>query len=316
MHKKYPSLTNHYQNKDINYFINAFGDEMKEVTWGIYEKIHGANFSILFLDNEKPRWFSRNQEVTGSNFYNCEELIEDFAYNKLKSLQDVVDVSKHQGYSLRLFGELYGPGIQKGVDYGSERRIKFYDLMIQDRLVPQRIFENFMVDAGLGKYLVPSFGRVPTFQDALEFDTRIDSQLSTKTDNIIEGIVIKPYEKVFVDHNGSVFYIKKKNEEFKEKQKVKKIKTETQYTEEVNKWREEFLAYINKNRAESVFSKEGEIMSFKEIGKYIPLIHKDALEDFNKDHADDFIVNDFTKSERKYIFNSSKVIVELLKEYL
>jgi len=312
MFKKYPSLTNHYHSKDIDYFTTKYGDEMREVTWQITEKIHGANFSILFTPNSSPNWFSRNQQITNANFYNCEDLILEYV-NKLKIAQNWVNQTNR---TFRVFGELYGPGIQKGVDYGPERKIRFYDLMIDDMLVPQQEFENFFYDHGLGSLMVPIIGRVGTLEEGLEFDSRFDSKLSTKEGNICEGIVIKPYEKVFVDSQGSVFYIKKKNEEFKEKQKVKKERTETQYTEEVNKWHNEFLSYINKNRAESVFSKEGEISSFKDIGKYISLIHQDALDDFNKEHSDDFVREDFTKKELKHIFNSSKDVVKLLKEYL
>jgi len=312
MFKKYPSLTNHYQDKDINYFEMKFGDEMRNVTWTLSEKIHGANTSILFSPAGSPKWFSRNQEITGTNFYNCESVYEEYAFVNLRIIQKFVNQTNQ---SIRVFGELYGPGIQKGVHYGNHIGIKFYDMLVDDRFISQESFENFFFDHKLGSYVVPLIGRVPTLQDAIGLDTRFDSKLSDKTDNIVEGVVIKPFEKVFCDAQGSLFYIKKKNDEFKEKQKVKKIRTETQYTEEVNKWHEEFLAYINKNRAESVFSKEGEISSYKDIGKYIPLIHQDALEDFNKDH-DDFIKEEFTKQERKYIFNSSKVVVELLKEYL
>jgi len=313
MFYKYPSLTNHYQNKDINYFEVKFGDEARNITWTISEKLHGANFSILFLSNSEPKWFSRNQEITNDNFYNSDDLIKEFVFIKLRIIQNFCLQTQQ---SVRLYGELYGPGIQKGVDYGIERNIKFYDMMVNDRFISQMSFENFFFDHKLGSYMVPSLGRVSTLKEALAFESRFDSLISKKDDNIVEGVVIKPYEKVFIDHQGSMFYIKKKNDEFKEKQSVKKVKTETQYTEEVNSYRVKFLEFINPNRVESVFSKEGEIMSFKELGKYIPLIHQDALDDFKKENDMEFISNQFTKQERKYIFNSSKVIVELLKTYL
>jgi len=313
MFKKYPSLTNHYQNKDINYFEMKFGDEMKKVTWTLSEKIHGANFSILFQPQAKPEWFSRNNKITGDNFYNCEELIEEYVFAKLPIIQQFSTKTKQ---TVRLYGELYGPGIQKGVEYGNERGIKFFDMMVNDQFISQQAFEDFFFDHFLGSMLVPLLGRVPTLQDAINLDTRFNSKLSDKTDNIVEGVVIKPFEKVLVDAQGSLFYIKKKNDEFKEKQKVKKIRTVTNYTEEVNEYRAIFLSYINKNRVESVFSKEGEISSFKEIGKYISLIHKDALDDFKLDHDENFLIAKFTKQERKYIFNSSQVVVELLKTYL
>lgn len=273
--------------------------------------VHNSNISFLIhpeLDHVKI--FSRNQEVTNDNFYNCADVFTEF----IEKIEKMKSWAAHGRVSVRIFGELFGPGIQKGVEYGNERQIRIFDIMVNDRLQSQESTENFLYDLGLGALFVPKIGVFPSFKEAMEVNEEFDSMILGVENNVAEGFVIKPYKDVFVDGQGSVFYVKKKNDKFKEKQKVKKIRTETQYTEEVNQWRETFLSYINANRAESVFSKEGEIASYSDIGKYIPLIHQDALEDFRKD--EDFVDEYFTKSEKKYIFNSSKEIVELLKLYL
>lgn len=315
---KYPSLTNHYQSKEIDYFLVRYGDVINDCEWHISEKIHGSNLSILFTNpDEAPKVFSRNNEITGSNFYNADDTINE-TIEKLAPIREFVRRTKT---TVRVFGELFGPGIQKGVKYGPERRIKFFDMMVNDELQSQENVENFFYDMSIGNLLVPKLSIASTFKEAMEYPEVFQSTVfKTEEENAAEGIVIKPFKDVFVDGQGSVFYIKKKNEKFKEQQKVKKIRTETQYTEEVNEMRALFLSYINKNRAESIFSKEGEIQSYSEISKYIPLIHIDALTDFNIDYYTNNIggkiEETFTKSERKYIFNSSKEIVALLKEYL
>lgn len=318
MFRKYPSLTNHYQNKEIDYLIMKHGDYMNECEWHISEKIHGSNASILFTSpHDEPKVFSRNQEITGTNFYNADDIINEMI-KKLAPIRQLVDRTKT---TVRVFGELFGPGIQKGVKYGPERQIRIFDMMINDELQSQENIENFFYDMGIGHLLVPKLAIASSFKEAMEYPEVFQSTIfKIDEENLAEGIVIKPFKEVFVDGQGSVFYIKKKNEKFKEQQKVKKIRTETQFSEKVNDMRALFLSYINKNRVESVFSKEGEIQSFKDIGKYISLIHVDALTDFNRDylpyeHGGEY-KEIFTKSERKYIFNSSKEIVALLKEYL
>jgi Rnl2 family RNA ligase len=310
MFKKYPSLTNHYNKKDVEYYIRLFGDDINKTLWCVTEKIHGANFSFLVSPNSNVEYFSRNQKITGTDFYGASETI-NYVISRFDTVQKL---SNKYGYSVRFFGELYGSGIQKGVKYPSGRHYKIFNVMINDRMLSEMMMRTFMDRIGLTDLLVPILDLVP-FDDALNYRTNFNSTFNNIDHNICEGIVIKPYKKVFVDGNGSMFYIKKKNEQFKEKQRVKKVRTETQYTEEVNKWHETFLSYIHEERIESVFSKEGRISSFKDIGKYIPLVHIDALDTFNKEE-DEWDADKFTKNERKYIFNSSKHIVELLKKEL
>ena len=43
MFKKYPSLTNHYQMKDINRFMESANQVNEPLTYAVYEKIDGAN---------------------------------------------------------------------------------------------------------------------------------------------------------------------------------------------------------------------------------------------------------------------------------
>ncbi len=311
MFKKYPSLTQGYASKDIDRHLRLFGQKVMECNWHLSEKIHGANMSFLLQPRLAPKYFSRNQEVTGQGFYNSDELLDYIAYDKLSPVQKWVN---SRGRSIRMFGELYGPGIQKGVDYGPERKVKFYDLMQNENWRTQQDLETFFYDIGIGYMLVPKLAILPTFKDAMEYCIDFNSNLSDKEDNQAEGFVVKPYDEVFEDINGSLFYVKHVHPKFKEKQGVKKIRTETQYSEAVNDAKAEFLSYINKNRIASVFSKEGEIQSHAELHKFIPLIYADAMEDFRKDS--NFIDEEFTKPERKYIFNISKQIVELLKEFL
>lgn len=275
---KYPSLTNHYR-------IENFLEIPYSGKWVVQEKIHGANISFDNAGNV----YSRNQK-TDENFCNASKAIQSVNLN-------------FNGYDL-IFGELFGPKIQKGVDYGSEKRILFYDAMLDGKLLTQEQFYKCVPS----EYRVPHFGLFDYFP--LNFDININSKLSTKENNLIEGVVIKPWDSVLYNRYGELFYIKKKNELFKEKQRKKKESLDDKILE----MKELFESYIHPERLESVFSKEGRIQSEKELGKYIKLVLNDAKETMIKE--ENFKEENYTKKELKAIFNASKLIVKLLKKEL
>lgn len=309
MFKRYSSLTNHYMSKDIDFFKQIHSNKLDQTNWIVQEKIHGANVSFLFTPNETVKIFSRNQQVD-ETFYSATDVFND-TINSMEAIQVWSNIILS---SVRVFGELHGSNIQKGVDYGKNKVILFYDMQVDDIQKSQLYFETFFDNMDLGGLMVPNFGIFPTLESALEFDILRDTELSDKKDNLIEGVTIKPYETVLSDKNGSLFYIKHKNEKFKESQRPKKVRIEIQYSDVVNQWRKIFLSYFHEERCESTFSKEGRIESLRELNKFIPLIHADALETFLKE--EDYPEKSFTKLEQKYILNSSNIIVDLLKGYM
>jgi Rnl2 family RNA ligase len=304
---------------DLARFLRIYDNELYGLKWHVSEKIHGANISFLFSPNAPVKYFSRNQEIGGSDcdrpvsFYGSYELMEE-TRKRMGWIQNYVD---NNGVTARTYGELFGASVQKGVDYGNVKRILFYDILINDKQQTVAWFEGFMKKMGIEDLMGPVFGLFGTLADALAFNTEIDSVLlpvePREDQRMIEGVVIKPYDKVLEDCNSSLFYIKKKNDKFKEAQSVKKAKTVTQYTEEVNDWRDIFLSYLHTERLESVFSKEGRIASMKEIGKFIKLVGEDTRETFLKEEPD-YPVEKLTKKERSYIMNASREIAKLLKQ--
>ena len=168
-------------------------------------------------------------------------------------------------------------------------------------------------DLKIGFLTVPKIGIYLTLKEALEFDIAINSCYSDKTDNLIEGVVIKPWKEPLFSENGAIFYIKKKNPKFDEKSK-KKPQIAKEYSEEINKLKHSYFEMINENRIKSLFSKEGDISSHKEIGKYLGLIKQDILEELIKDGFDK---KNFEKDEYKFITGShDSNIVGLLKQQL
>ncbi len=310
MHIKYNSIDNHYITKNINWSKEYYKHIIGSTKFSVTEKIHGANISFYFTPNNPVKIFSRNQEIIGFDFQKASEVIQKTIAN-LFSIQNYVDKNN---YTVRLFGEVFGKGIQKGVDYGSCHRIRFFDVMLDDLYKCQQDAEEFMKLLNLLKYFTNILGIFDTLDDALAFNEQFDSTYNDIEDNICEGIVIKPYNNVLIDQNGVMFYLKKKNEKFIEKAQMK-ARNKKEVRAEAVFWHNEFLCYIHKERLESVFSKEGRIESVREIGKFIPLITQDATETFLTEE-NEFPKDDFSTNELKFIFNGGREIALLLKEEL
>ena len=70
-----------------------------------------------------------------------------------------------------------------------------------------------------------------------------------------------------------------------------------------------FREYINEQRMDNVFSKEGPIADKSQIGKYIGLILVDAIEDFTKDYPE---AETLDKKQRKAVFNVGSAVAKML----
>ena len=304
MFKKWHSIENSYREKHINWFIERF-PELVDEPFIITEKLHGSNFQWYIQPNESIMVGSRN------NFLDLDESFQGVPIRDLwdaheNLLQHLQASSNLSGDTCRLFGELFGKGIQKGVNYGDEKRLLYFGLMIDDVLLEHTIFQSIVH----ADYRVPEIFVSTNFQDALEYNSKFDSRILNQEGNICEGVVIQPYRKHFFDNDGSPFILKKKNDEFKEKQKAKKVMV---IDDEVIALNNEFRGYINDNRLQSVFSKEGEIETPNQIGDYIRFLLVDAKDEFVKDFLE---VEQLSKSQQKQVYNVGGIIVNMLKGYL
>lgn len=304
MFKKYPSIENHYQQKWIDQFVEKFGHDLIDCEYIITEKLHGANIQLIFEPGtHEPKIASRNQ-MTDRGFYNVGSVLDEMDFDFVRM------AATRYGEIIHLYGEIIGPGIQKGVKYGGKKQLFFFDARIGDRLLTQKeLFELFEMRNEL---LVPAIATVKNLADALAFNTEFDSRITKEEDNECEGVVIKPWNALFYSNAGSLFYIKKKNTKFAEKSKEKTKTPREPWRDEVNNLREEFLAYCNRERLESVFSKEGIISDPKDIGRYIGLFMKDAVETFKKEENFEDIAEELelTKEETKYIMGAAPEVRE------
>lgn len=318
---KYPSIENHYRDKYIDYMKYRHPDLERE-SFVLQEKVDGANFQTL-ITRDAIVHSKRNSVLNpGDKFYGWEEVVNeyDILYRHIQYM-----ILGEKWDSVRLYGEIYGGSIQNRIAYSKDKKICYYDMMIsvggEETWSTPRYFREFMDSIAQVLDLDPLSIRAPEvdlvfgLKDALNGRTERDTLLSDGTiggDKQIEGYVIKPWENVYLDGNGSPFNLKMKNERFMDGGSPKKIPKEL--PEYIKVLMVSFSNYLSENRVKDYFSKNGEIQSDKQIGEYLSGITKDAISDFRKDWG---IFDEMSKEEQKQITRiSGNVLMPILRKYL
>ena len=316
MFRKYFKIEGTWRPNEILWWLEKY-PELRNETYVLQEKIHGANVSWVFEPDGTMSIAKRGSIIKDENFYNHKLMYELYG--------DVIILLRDYAYdnncSMNIYGEWFGEGIQKGVNYGPGKQLRFFDVIVNDVLLTPFEVDDLFSLLNIEDMMVPVLGQVDTLRKALDFPIeKVVTDIYPEGKSTIEGIVIKPYYNTFFEFNdpdgpstklGSTFYLKKKSDEFKEKQS-KKRKPGVNQPPHVERIKNNFSDYITENRLSNVFSKHGEIQSDKDIGKYIKLMLEDAKEEFTKDYSIDIM--DCSDKELKYVYNASKEIVIMLKE--
>lgn len=302
--KRWPSIENIYLQKNLGWWLERY-PKLADEAYIITEKLHGANFQWYFEPGEPVRCGSRNNFLDINGTFQGVPIQQ--LYNKHKELLDQIAALAHRfNESYRLFGELIGPKVQKGVDYGKNYKVLYFGHMTNDQLQPPRDYRK-LYEA----YCVPIVGRVEGLQNAIDFDSRFNSTILGVENNLCEGVVIQPNYKTYQSGSGSYFLLKKKNKEFAEKQKASKIRVVDSEVQALNL---EFRKYLTDQRLQGIFSKYEEIQKPDQIGEYIRYMLEDAKTDFVKDFED--AVTLLSRPQLKQVFNVGATIVRMLKGYL
>jgi len=200
------------------------GQEVLEHTVVVTEKLHGTNTRFVYLEKHGLVVGSRNNTV-----YKDGMKSDNDGYNFSGWLLDRPEVveaaKKYAGHVV--YGELHGPGIQKGVTYSKEKDFRVFE--VRD---PEGNFmdwaDTVRISEDLGLRTVPVLleGRV-TVDDLDQLmdknsQTAIDNGLEAE-DNIAEGVVIKPL-KATRDHRGNWLRVKYKSEKWAENAKAPKTR--------------------------------------------------------------------------------------------
>lgn len=308
--KRYPSIENSYREKYINNWVKKSPELIFE-EFVIVEKVHGANFQIL-IEPHNVQFAKRSTLLDPhETFYGYQEVMGE-TEDLITTLQHWVTQQKQD--SIRVYGELFGANIQKGVDYGEKKRFLAFDIEVNDVLMSQKYMLELFKELNLTHHLVPVLDIVKGLEEALNYNTKFDTLLMDKDDNISEGVVIKPYNNVYSFEDGSPFYLKKKNKEFIQRAKQQIAKTDN-HSDEYVQVRELYKEYLTENRVTGIFSQHGEIQEPSQMGEYIKLVMDDAREDFLKDYMEEF--NRLSQQEKGRIFSvTGSEVAPILKKYL
>jgi len=161
------------------------------------EKIHGINWRIGVPQNATgPGDFlfgSRNEVITVDS-----KLLGKYVKYCLEKLplDSILTAARKLKGDKILFGEMFGPGVQKGIRYRNEGwEFLLFDVMHGDFFLSRSELETFAIDCGLNTVPV-LYNGIPSLE---EFDRLIQKKSSVaevrginNNESVQEGIVIRP----------------------------------------------------------------------------------------------------------------------------
>ena len=288
---KYPSIENSYREKFIQIIRET--DSAKDEWWA-WSKIHGSNFFIWYngleLKYGKRSGFIPDDE----NFYNHLEVMPKYAECVKDLYHSVLNLD---GQELTVYGEIFGQGVQKGINYGP-RQFRFFDVSIDDKFVDQdRLFDFELRDLRVVPFIWKG-----SFEEALNLNCEYDSKILGIPNNTEEGLVLKPNKTAFLEQTGTRIILKKKSEKFKEKdEKPKKLQSEQQELPTL------LVGHMTENRVQAAISKFGP--DFKNFSQIKNEFIRDVIEEAQKDCGQKFDPKMLEKKASEMVRNSLKVLV-------
>jgi len=173
--------------------------------WDVTEKIDGTNIRVMLSDAGEVSFGGRTNaaQIPGDL---VQYLIRTFQQERLKSAM-WIDGTPIEAI---LYGEGYGPGIQKGGGlYRADKSFILFDVLVGGKWWLDREAVND-VAAKLGIEVVPYLGRMTLGQIVEHVRTPFPSKLGTA---MAEGVVARPIETLF-DKRMSRVIIKLKTKDF------------------------------------------------------------------------------------------------------
>lgn len=292
---KYPSIENSYREKFIQIIR---GTEAVNDTWWAFEKADGSNFAIIY-DGKKVSYGKRGGLIPeGENFFNHLQVMPEYAGSLVDLYHSVLRLDNQV---ITVYGEIFGQGIQKGVNYGP-KQFRFFDVVIDGIFVDQeRLF-----DFEFGKLkLLPFIGK-GTFDEVLALNCEFDSLVLGIPNNTAEGFVMKPNKTLFLPETDTRVILKKKSEKFKESdEKPQKVQSEPQELPIL------LVRHMTENRVQAAISKFGaDFKNFNQIkNEFINDVINEAAKDSGEKFDPKMLDNKLEKRASEMVRNSLKVLV-------
>lgn len=301
---KFPSIRNpHSVSLSL---MNELRNENR-IQWVVTEKIDGANIQIGKDENGKVFYGRRNGFLgEGSSFYNF--------FNNVWKVQRVID-SINPGQIV--YGEYFGQQVINRIYYGNDYNFRFFAMRNGREFVPFKNLKYHFEENGISEFLVPIINIYNAFADALACpNNMVTTFRDEKHNDLMEGVVIEPFNVMVTIDEGEPLKIKNKNDAFIEKSKSKaqrKLNAD-EIVEGVLALKDEFDTLININRMFSVFSKEGKPKDNTEAGKYIRWMVDDAFEEFKQ--CKEYELSLLSQKQMRYITSVGKKGYQIFCETL
>ena len=302
--------------------------KLEKVSWVVTEKIHGANFSFVY-ENAQLKFAKRKAYLSWSDDFFGFQLVASKLENQVLQLFEQLSADILAEKYI-LYGELFGgayphpkvpvnpdlQAIQTGVYYAPDIHFCAFDIAFTSNEDTSKTYLDY-------EKAIPYFREnqilyakplwMGKFGEALNFNTRINSTIPQELDlpslqeNLIEGVVIKPFQEIAPDQIKTRPIFKVKNKEFEEEKKfheaqkwsfIPQVSTQSQ---ELDFILEEIRNYLNHNRLESATSKIGQLdfENDQRIEEVKDELLNDILTDFNE--SNDQLLEEISAEQKNWI---------------
>lgn len=263
---RYPDLENYWNLEKIMEKYAPHFDRSSPQHWIVTEKIHGSNVCVSNTYKEGPAFFSRNGNQLPADY---QTVLRKYDWEWL--------FTQYPGLKF-VYGEIAGPKIRKGIDYGDECKLYIFDYFDGENFLRIPKFEKGF------DYTPPLIEQVAikeTYNDMLyDIIAYLKSDpisiINPVEGNIAEGYVVKCLSMPMLT-NETRFVFKVKHPKFDEK--IKGAKKEKKFDDIDYSIVDE---YINDNRVQSAISKYPGYRKHQ-IGDVMREIVSDVEKDMKKD---------------------------------
>jgi Rnl2 family RNA ligase len=286
---------------------------MEKLKWVVTEKVHGANFSFIY-ENGHLKFAKRKEYIQWKDDFFGFQLVVTKLEDRLLRLFEYLS-AQTAATKYIVYGELFGgkyphpdvqpeqdiQAIQTGVYYTPTINFCAFDIAIEPEGTETKYYLDYESSIAYFKQF-DIFHAKPLFTgklaDALNFNLRINSSipaafgLPALKDNLIEGVVIKPFSQIDNSILSSRPIIKLKNPEFDEEDKFHEaekwhfIPDVSSKTEDLSFIIDDMRNYITQNRLLSAISKIGPLdnKNHHRVSEIKSEFLGDVITDFNENN--------------------------------
>ncbi|STC92477.1 RNA ligase family protein [Chryseobacterium carnipullorum] len=302
--------------------------QMEKLKWVVTEKVHGANFSFIYEKGNLK--FAKRKEYLKwtDDFFGFQIIVNKLEDDLLRLFETLSNEILGKKYIV--YGELFGGkyphpevepvkdlhAIQTGVYYTPAIEFCAFDIAVETDGSDSKYYLDYETSLAYFKQFEIFHAQpllIGKFNEAMNFNIRINSaipkefKLPELKDNLIEGVVIKPFNLIDKNSLFSRPIIKLKNPEFDEEEKFHEaekwsfIPNISSKTEDLSFIVDELRNYITQNRLKSAISKIGkpDRSNPLRIAEIKTEFSEDVITDFNENNNN--LLNDLSPDEKEWI---------------